>query len=147
MLLPKNESVLFQGNVVLHMDLNDELNGGLIVTSTGNPDEYKVEKGIRKGMYVTLTSTYFDVCNLALEFHISGANMKKNLLFANGIQTAIEICAEEFNRKAEVDEDYMIARNRIHAEWEEFKFEEEKSKTNTGAGVGVCSPTGKIYGA
>jgi len=119
--------------VVLNMKLSDELGGCLIVTSTGDPDNYKVQKVIRKGMYVTLSCSYLEVCNLALEFHISGANLTVNLMFPKGIQTAIEICTEEFNKKAETDENYAAAKQRIHSEWEEFKIEEEKSKMKTGA--------------
>ncbi len=144
--LPKNDHILFEGNVVLQMDFQDESKksfNGVVVTSTGDPDSYVVERSIRRGVTTKTTVNYFDVCHLALEMHAMGAKMLQNFVFKNGIKTAIEVCNNEFEKRASIEGPYANAKARIHSEWESLKIEDEEVKR--GAGVGVDAPTGKIY--
>jgi hypothetical protein len=144
--LPKNDHTLYAGNEVLHMDFQDITKSnynGVVVTSTGDPNLYKVERSLRRGISYKQTVSFFDVCHLALEMHALGAVMLKNFVFKNGIDTAIQICNTEFEKKAAIEGPYANAKARIHEEWESLKIGDKEYKR--GAGVGVDGPTGKIY--
>lgn len=146
--LPKNDHVLFKGNEVLHMDFQDDTKSsfnGCIVTSTGDPDLYDIERSIRRGISHKMKGSYFDVCHLAVELHAMGAKMLKNLVFRGGIEEAIAICQAEFNRKADKDEKFAVARARIHSDWESLKIGEEEYTKSEGGITGISAPTGKIY--
>ncbi len=147
--LPTHDIVKFPDNEVLLLKFEDvTAYNNAVVISTGDPDKYKVQRSIRKGIVSNLTMSYFDVIHLTLEMHASGAKISKNMLFPGGLKQCIEIGKKEFDKKAETDKEYASARARIHSEWNSLSITDGSGNVEVvkKAGItGVSHPTGKIY--
>lgn len=147
--LPTHDSVKFPDNEVLLLKFDDVTAwNNAVVISTGDPDKYKVQRSIRRGIVSDMTMSYFDVVHLTLEMHALGAKIGKNLLFPGGLKQCIELGKKEFERKAETDEAYASARARIHNEWDSLSITDGSGNVEVvkKAGItGVSHPAGKLY--
>ncbi len=122
--LPKNnQHVDFPGNEVLLLKFDDVTRwNNAVVVSTGDPDKYKVQRSISRGIVSNMTMTYIEVIHLVLELHTMGAKMVKNFLFPGGLDECIRIGQEEFKRRVDSgEEQYVLARARIHKEWDSIE--------------------------
>ena len=148
--LPTHDKVVFPDNelLLLKFDTVSDWNNAVVI-STGDPNKYKVQKSIRRGVVANLTMTYFEVVHLVLELHVQGAKFAYNYLFPGGLKQCIELGEKEFNRRAETEEAYTLARKRIHEEWDSLTITDASGNTkevskSTGI-TGIASPTGKSY--
>lgn len=154
--LPTNNIfVEHAGNEVILLKFdNTTLWNNAVVISTGDPDKYKVQRSISRGIVANLTMTYFEVVHLVLELSTMGAKLTKNFLFKDGLDECIRLGQAEFNRRAEAgEEQYVSARTRMHKDWESLTIErdvedgepEVKSEVVSAGITGISSPTGRPY--
>lgn len=148
--LPTHDKVIFPDNelLLLKFDNVSDWNNAVVI-STGDPNKYKVQKSIRRGVVANLTMTYFDVVHLVLEMHAQGAKLQYNYLFPGGLKQCIELGVKEFNSRAEQEDSYALARKRIHEDWDSLTIKdssgnEQEIKKSTGI-TGIASPTGGCY--
>jgi hypothetical protein len=148
--LPTSESVKFAGNEVLLLKFDNVTDwNNAVVISTGDPDKYKVQRSIRRGIVANLTMTYFEVVHLVLEMSALGAKIQTNLLFPGGLEDCIRLGNVEFEKLADKDEKYALARQRIHEDWDSLTIKdssgnEQEIRKSTGI-TGIASPTGDCY--
>lgn len=146
--LPTHEKVMFPDNELLLMKFDNVSDwNNAVVISTGDPNKYKVQKSIRRGIAANLTMTYFEVVHLVLELHAQGAKMSYNYLFPGGIQQCIDLGVKEFNYRADNEEQYALARKRIHEEWDSLTITDSSGNKQEvpkllGGITGISSPTG-----
>ena len=148
--LPTTDYVKFAGNEVLLLKFENVSDwNNAVVISTGDPDQYKVQKSIRRGVAANLTMTYFEVIHLVLELTAQGAKLTNNLLFPGGLSQCIELGKMVFEKKAETEDSYALARQRIHDDWDSLTIKdssgnEQEIRKSTGI-TGIASPTGDCY--
>lgn len=148
-ILPTHDKVFFAGNevILLKFDQVTEWNNAVVI-STGDPNQYKVQRSIRRGIASNTTMTYFEVVHLCLEMVSMGAKLVTNLLFPGGFNECIRIAETEFERLAGCDEKFAIAKARIHSDWDSLTVtdssgNETEIKRKPVAGItGVSHPTG-----
>lgn len=84
----------YAGNEVLILHAKDYR--GVVVTSTGDRDQFKVEISIRAGVTKKLTMNYDDVVQLFVDSVINGKTVKQQLLFKGGFEEAVQYCRAKY---------------------------------------------------
>ncbi len=89
-------AVDYAGNEVLIMDGKGYT--GLVVISTGDRNHFKTEISIRGGITKKCDMTYDEVVQLFVDSVINGKTVKKQLLFQNGFQGAVDYCRNMYRK-------------------------------------------------
>jgi hypothetical protein len=85
------------------------------VVSTDDPNKFKVEKSIRKGIVNKETDDLHGVANLMVQFAAEDIHPEKNLLFPKGLQDAIMLCREEYKKNVPAKEEKKRGYKSLHA--------------------------------
>ena len=149
--LPTHDKVLFPDNELLLLKFDNVTDwNNAVVISTGDADKYKVQRSIRRGIVANITMTYFEVVHLVLEMHAMGAKLGYNYLFPGGLKQCVELGMREFNFRAEKEDAYALAKQKMHEDWDSLTITDgsgnkQEVKRSSGGITGVAHPTGKEY--
>lgn len=94
--LKSNQSVHFAGNEL--MLFKRDFCNSCRVESTGDPDKFKVEKSIRKGIVNREVEDLHGVANLFVQMAAEDIKPETNYIFPKGLHDAIAICREEYHK-------------------------------------------------
>ena len=70
------------------------------VRSTGDVDSFNVSRSIRKGIIHTEKASLEDVAHVYVEMAAEGVPPEKNIIFPDGLRTAMAICKERYKRNS-----------------------------------------------
>ena len=149
--LPTHDKVLFPDNELLLLKFDNVTDwNNAVVISTGDADKYKVQRSIRRGIVANITMTYFEVVHLVLEMHAMGAKLGYNYLFPGGLKQCVELGMREFNFRAEKEDAYALAKQKMHEDWDSLTITDgsgnkQEVKRSSGGITGISHPTGKEY--
>ncbi len=88
------EAIDYAGNEILVLD--GEGYTGAVAISTGDRNKFSVEISIRAGVTKKTTLNYDEVVQLFVDSVINGKTCKKQLLFKDGFQGAVNYCRDKY---------------------------------------------------
>lgn len=88
------EAIDYAGNELLVLDGQGYT--GAVVISTGDRNKFDVEISIRAGVTKKMTLNYDEVVQLYVDSVINGKTCKKQLLFRNGLEGAVQYCRDKY---------------------------------------------------
>lgn len=96
--LSKNPCVICSDNELLFF--RRDMCNSVSVRSTGDIDTYNVSRSIRKGIIHTESATLEDVAHLYVEMAAEEVPPEKNILFPDGLRTAMKLCQDRYKRNS-----------------------------------------------
>jgi len=91
-----NQMVNFAGNEL--MLFKRDFCNSCRIESTGDPNKFKVEKSIRKGIVNREMDDLHGVANLYVQMASEDIKPEVNFIFPKGLEDAIALCREEYHK-------------------------------------------------